>query len=209
MTARIALAALLVVCAFATPAQAIPLLVNGDTPAKTWQAMADKMAVPSPPSPVAIYFKKTPYEIRGCIHLALACADAAWIEIVPILRYLSRGERIAAYQMHYDLKVPIQAPILWHELGHVYDARILTTERRAEVNQLLRNKGEWDSQLFADGYAICAAGTTWKRRAAVAVWSDFETSPQLRRRSVIDPFCRWLRANPTVEKPTWGWGWRS
>jgi hypothetical protein len=106
-------------------------------------AVADASRVPLPPR-LTVHHAPCPYNPVGTLQEDRACSgdEDVWIS--------SRADR-------FDR---------WHEIGHVFDAQVLTDSDREYLTRLLGIKpGEWvrdsyrdPSEFFADAYAACALG---------------------------------------------------
>jgi hypothetical protein len=131
-------AAVLATLALATPAQAVTLLgADGAPLGGRWQAMVAAAKVPTAPGTVIVDLHACPgTEYDGC-----------WDTTVLHLP-TARG---------VDTRWT-----LMHELGHVFDDRVLTPADRAAFKRAIRYPASWTTgaepagERFAEAYAGCA-----------------------------------------------------
>ena len=96
------IAALLATTTSSSSASAVTLMVNGNTPSMRWQRYVERFYVPTAPGSVALYLSRCPWWPTD----RDGCADA-------------QGVWIAANVRDFGL-------VLRHELGHVFDIRLMT-----------------------------------------------------------------------------------
>lgn len=130
---RRAVSTLLIVGAFlcATPAQALTVLRPDGSVETALQPFVAGSLVPSPPGTVVAVDRPCPN------FNALAC----W---VPADDTIYAG---GAWVWNQAFE---------HEVGHVFDTRVLTDADRAAFARIV---GRWDVEWFADAYSICATTT--------------------------------------------------
>jgi hypothetical protein len=116
-------------------------LSNGTQSPQPYQRWADAAVIPAPPRTVTL-------------HLATCPGGPAW------------AGGCALPQGHEVYMVPHAAGphVLFHELGHVFDATELTTARRRGFQRIVGRPGAWQatpetdppSEQFAEAYSLCA-----------------------------------------------------
>ena len=165
----------------ATPAGAVTLWVNGDTPAVRWQRIADSFAVPTPDVVVTVRFDGA-LAAKRCTEGSDGCYD---------------GELIVGGTGPYAIS------IFRHEAGHLYRdltmtdrdlAALLRTARLAYVDE--------PEEVVADLYMTCSVSTDPERASAYAArWASGVNSwyfPRVLRRA-----CGWFRRRgaPLLPRP--------
>ena len=138
----LALALTAALLAFAAPARATTLVLPDGTAApQPYQSWVDRALVPTPPGTVTLHLAPCPYHWDG----GVACADPANHAL-----YLGPGGR--------------GREIFLHELGHVFDAEVMTAAARSRFAAALGLRGAWSDEsltsapleMFADAYSLCA-----------------------------------------------------
>jgi hypothetical protein len=161
-------AALLGAIVAPAPAAAATRLVLPDGTARPqpYQSWIDRSLVPTPAGTVTLHLAPCPYHWDG----GVACADRTDRAI-----YLGPGGRSRA--------------VLLHELGHIFDAAVLTDAARGKLAVALGARGAWDDQsrssapleLFADAYSVCARHRTI--RAVYYASNGYVAGPRQHRRA--------------------------
>ena len=114
---------------------------DGAVRPQPFQAWVDRSAVPTPPGVVTLHLESCP----GGPAWGAACADSS------------------ALSIHLGSEGRDRVTLL-HELGHIFDGRVLTDADRARLQALLGRPGAWDGpaaddpphEQFAEAYALCA-----------------------------------------------------
>jgi hypothetical protein len=138
----LALALTATLLALATPAGAATLVLpDGTARPQPYQSWVDQSLVPTPAGTVTLRLAPCPYHWDG----GVACADQGDRTI-----YLGAGGR--------------GRDIFLHELGHIFDAAVMTDAARGRFAAMLGLRGAWNDQslahppleMFADAYSVCA-----------------------------------------------------
>src|SRR3954469_15533821 len=152
MRLRIAWAAALMLLASSPCASASPtklVLANGTPYPQPYQSWVDHAQVPTPPGTITLHLAPCP----GRGDWAAGCADGAGRAI-----YLDAGGR--------------ERRTFLHELGHIFDATVMTDPARQLFQSIMRRPGPWvadptllpANEWFAEGYSLCARHLTIQRR---------------------------------------------
>lgn len=160
------LVASLLAGAFAAQAPAVTLMINGDTPSRRWQRVADRSFVATPLTVVTLRLEPCP----GTWAEGIA-AGCAVLTSAPMAIYMNTAPGF----------VPTPR-VLMHELGHVFDFLYLTNRDRERFRALMGRPplGWWEplrpfdptvptigidgtmgepsaaGEWFADVYQVCA-----------------------------------------------------
>jgi hypothetical protein len=140
------LAAVLAALAVAAPAKATTLvLADGTVGPQPYQSWVDRAQVPTPPGKVSLHLEPCP----GASSDAAGCAmlDDGAIYLGP------DGRAKATF---------------FHELGHIFDAAVMTDLPRLRFAAVMHLSGPWvaapytnpPGEQFAEGYALCARHRT-------------------------------------------------
>ncbi|HEY3186458.1 MAG TPA: hypothetical protein VGJ70_03220 [Solirubrobacteraceae bacterium] len=138
----LALALTAALLAFAAPAGATTLVLpGGSARPQPYQSWVDQSLVPTPAGTVTLRLAGCPSHWDG----GVACADQASRTI-----YLGPGGR--------------GRETFLHELGHIFDAEVMTDAARAGFQAALHLPGAWNDEsagappleMFADAYSLCA-----------------------------------------------------
>lgn len=177
MTFRRLLAVSVVLAAVAFPAaaQASDIVAPPDSrfPYQEW---ANESLVPIAPGVITVR------EEQGtCVEdQALACATPSTI-------YMVAASWISPYGGRH---------LFLHELGHIFDDRILTEEGRSKFETIIGDGGAWiwpddgvqsPQEVFAEAYAFCALRPIWRIRGTPNMGISVS-----RTRGISA--CRWLRS---------------
>jgi hypothetical protein len=162
------LAILLVAGSFlcvAAPAQATRLVTTEGQPAQPFQRWADRAKVPTAPAAAVIRVGLCPglESVGGCY------------------RYDAEGDSVYLR----DPTVPLAGRFeFFHELGHMYDDRVLTDQDRATFLRTMGYGSQWwtktdpPAERFADAYALCAM---WRRPTSFIIGGDYGYRPTPRQ----------------------------
>ena len=140
----LALVTFLLTFAIAAPAFATTVVFPDGTPAQPYQTWVNSSLVPGPPGTVVVNLAGCP--TGAAPEWAAACAMPSEHEI-----YLGPDGRTKA--------------AFFHELGHVFDASVMTDPLRQSFALLVRRPGVWGtvatvsdppSEQFAEAYSMCA-----------------------------------------------------
>lgn len=123
--------------------------------------------MPLPPGTVTLS-----HDTAQCSKAAFACEDAVTSTIyMPLITYSN---------------APMWHVALFHELGHIYDAEILTPETRALFQIMVHMPGIWTlpqdqrspAEIFAQAYSVCARHLTLHGRVTYVIYGYNPTPKQ-------------------------------
>lgn len=145
--------AVAVVLVFPASAGAVELRFPDGRVAQPYQRWADQSPMPTPPGRIPVVTASCPgYEaVQGCTDDTTIWLAMRW-----------RRERF----------------VFFHELGHVFDARVMDTGARLTWSRIRRVTGpwlEWGEEGFADDYSRCSD------RIGATMWGTLIPAPSLRR----------------------------
>jgi hypothetical protein len=155
------------------------VLADGSRAPERFQRWADASAIPAPKRAVTLHVAACP----GGTSWAGGCAMPQQREV-------------------YVLPHAAGPHVLFHELGHVFDAGTLTTGRRQAFQRLIARPGSWRGapetdppiEQFAEAYSLCARHPTIAQREFAMY--GYSPTPRLHRR-----VCALIRRAGTAPPP--------
>ncbi len=159
-------------------AAAITVMYANGTPAVALQAWADASHVPTAPGAVVVHRARCYVDdARAC---TVAPGDEMWL--------LVRAHDLSA------VFAPEQRSVFAHELGHIFDYRVMTPAARAAFQRVIGDGRPWRArggnsahEVFAEAYGLCLRHRSIRRTRGQGLLG-YLPSPTVHRRA-----CRVIR----------------
>ncbi len=157
---RILALAFLLAALLPVPAEAVTLMVNGDTPSVRYQRWAGQSEIALPAGAITLTLAP------DYAHAAALCggASACYLNI-PEPRIVLSATNPAAMRA-----------TLYHEIGHWVDRRLISDATRVAFGIRVDDQRPWETgpnapkEKFAEVFAMCAAGRARERLYRVKGW---------------------------------------